>query len=133
MAGPIGRLAQLGTPDEIYDRPATRFVATFVGSPPMNVLDGTLADGALRGPGFTVPALTPIGVDGVTNSPDGGNDSAEVTLDICVAGAVAQGAKIAVYFAPFTEQGWIDILTTAIQEVSKMPAGWAMPSVISGR
>jgi ABC-type sugar transport system ATPase subunit len=51
-----GRLEQLGTPDEIYDRPATRFVATFVGSPAMNVFDGTLADGVLRGPGFAVTA-----------------------------------------------------------------------------
>jgi hypothetical protein len=83
------------------------------------------------GPGFTTPSLTAIGVDGVTNSPDGSNESAEVTLDISVAGAVAQGAKIAVYFAPFTEQGWVDIVTTAIQDVTKMPAGWAMPSVIS--
>ena len=33
-----GELQQLGPPDEIYDRPANRFVATFVGNPPMNVL-----------------------------------------------------------------------------------------------
>jgi multiple sugar transport system ATP-binding protein len=33
-----GELQQLGPPAEIYDRPANRFVATFVGSPPMNVL-----------------------------------------------------------------------------------------------
>ena len=33
-----GVLQQLGDPAAIYDRPATRFVATFVGSPPMNVL-----------------------------------------------------------------------------------------------
>jgi multiple sugar transport system ATP-binding protein len=32
-----GQVQQLGTPDEIYDRPANRFVATFVGNPPMNV------------------------------------------------------------------------------------------------
>ena len=39
-----GRILQTGTPVEIYSRPASRFVATFVGSPPMNVLeraDGT--------------------------------------------------------------------------------------------
>ena len=36
-----GELQQLAPPDEIYDRPANRFVATFVGNPPMNVLDGT--------------------------------------------------------------------------------------------
>ncbi len=37
-----GRVAQVGTPDEIYERPRTQFVATFVGSPPMNLLKGTL-------------------------------------------------------------------------------------------
>ncbi|MGH9069314.1 MAG: ABC transporter ATP-binding protein, partial [Acidimicrobiales bacterium] len=34
-----GRLRQLGKPREIYDHPADTFVATFVGSPPMNILD----------------------------------------------------------------------------------------------
>ena len=34
-----GRVRQVGTPTEIYDDPADRFVATFVGSPPMNILD----------------------------------------------------------------------------------------------
>ena len=34
-----GELQQLGDPATIYDRPANRFVATFVGSPPMNVLE----------------------------------------------------------------------------------------------
>lgn len=42
-----GRLEQVGTPDEVYDVPASRFVASFVGSPPMNVLDGA----ERRGPG----------------------------------------------------------------------------------
>jgi multiple sugar transport system ATP-binding protein len=37
-----GELQQLGSPDAIYDRPANRFVAAFVGSPPMNVLEGEL-------------------------------------------------------------------------------------------
>jgi multiple sugar transport system ATP-binding protein len=43
-----GELQQLAPPDEIYDRPANRFVATFVGNPPMNVLDGTLAAGGVE-------------------------------------------------------------------------------------
>jgi sulfate transport system ATP-binding protein len=38
-----GRVEQIGTPEEIYDRPATEFVAGFVGS--MNVLDGQVTDG----------------------------------------------------------------------------------------
>ena len=34
-----GRLQQVGTPNEIYDRPANRFVAQFVGNPPINMID----------------------------------------------------------------------------------------------
>jgi multiple sugar transport system ATP-binding protein len=40
-----GRIRQVGTPAEIYDDPADRFVATFVGAPPMNLL--TRGDGYL--------------------------------------------------------------------------------------
>ncbi|ATU95950.1 sugar ABC transporter ATP-binding protein (plasmid) [Phyllobacterium zundukense] len=40
-----GQIEQLAAPDEIYNRPATRYVASFVGSPPMNMLDATVADG----------------------------------------------------------------------------------------
>ena len=35
-----GRIEQVGTPIELYERPATTFVATFIGSPSMNLLDG---------------------------------------------------------------------------------------------
>jgi sn-glycerol 3-phosphate transport system ATP-binding protein len=40
-----GKLLQLGTPQEIYRRPANVFVAGFIGSPPMNLLSATAADG----------------------------------------------------------------------------------------
>jgi multiple sugar transport system ATP-binding protein len=43
-----GRLQQLATPAELYARPANLFVARFCGSPPMNVLDGDVADGEFR-------------------------------------------------------------------------------------
>ncbi|TJW57701.1 MAG: sugar ABC transporter ATP-binding protein, partial [Mesorhizobium sp.] len=32
-----GQIEQVGTPDEVFSRPATRFVAGFIGSPPMNL------------------------------------------------------------------------------------------------
>jgi sn-glycerol 3-phosphate transport system ATP-binding protein len=48
-----GRVEQIGTPEEVYYRPATTFVAGFIGSPPMNLLEG-VADG-LR---FTVGGVT---------------------------------------------------------------------------
>jgi sn-glycerol 3-phosphate transport system ATP-binding protein len=44
-----GRIEQIGTPEEVYGTPATIFVAGFIGSPPMNLLQGQ-ADGT----GFTV-------------------------------------------------------------------------------
>ena len=37
-----GNLQQLGTPAEVYDVPANKFVATFMGAPPMNLIDGEL-------------------------------------------------------------------------------------------
>ncbi len=41
-----GQLQQVGTPDEVYDAPANRFVADFVGEPRMNLLDGRYLDTA---------------------------------------------------------------------------------------
>ena len=41
-----GRLQQVGTPNDIYDRPANRFVAQFVGNPPINIIDLTAGTGA---------------------------------------------------------------------------------------
>jgi multiple sugar transport system ATP-binding protein len=40
-----GRIVQVGTPDEIYHQPQHRFVAEFTGSPPMNLIDVTVAPG----------------------------------------------------------------------------------------
>ncbi len=42
-----GRAEQVGTPDQVYAQPATTFVASFIGSPPMNLLEGNIsADGS---------------------------------------------------------------------------------------
>ena len=46
-----GVLQQLDTPANIYNAPANLFVAGFIGSPPMNFLDGELADGRFSGAG----------------------------------------------------------------------------------
>ncbi len=56
-----GKIVQVGTPFEIYNQPRDRFVASFVGSPAMNLVDVTLADGKLSaGSGLDV-ALTDAG------------------------------------------------------------------------
>ncbi|GAA2459262.1 ABC transporter ATP-binding protein [Actinomadura vinacea] len=43
-----GEILQIGTPDEIYDAPATLFVADFVGEPAINLLPGTVTPGGVR-------------------------------------------------------------------------------------
>ena len=49
-----GELQQVGSPDEIYERPANRFVATFVGNPPMNVIKAGVTDAGLSVGGASV-------------------------------------------------------------------------------
>jgi ABC-type sugar transport system ATPase subunit len=44
-----GRLEQVATPEELYARPATTFVAGFIGSPPMNLVDVRVAAGRAQG------------------------------------------------------------------------------------
>ena len=40
-----GRIEQIGPPDDLYRRPASTFVARFVGSPPINMFEGEISDG----------------------------------------------------------------------------------------
>jgi kumamolisin len=63
-----------------------------------------------------VPSVTAQGVDGASNVPgqDPSGADGEVLLDIEVAGSVAPGAAQVVYFAPNTDQGFIDAVTTAV-------------------
>jgi multiple sugar transport system ATP-binding protein len=42
-----GRIEQVGTPDEVFHRPATRFVAEFIGSPPMNLAPAVIDEDSL--------------------------------------------------------------------------------------
>ncbi len=51
-----GHLLQLGTPQEIYASPANVFVASFIGSPPMNLLRGRVADGRVKAGALEVAA-----------------------------------------------------------------------------
>jgi multiple sugar transport system ATP-binding protein len=58
-----GLVEQVGAPLELYDRPANRFVAGFIGSPAMNFLAGTVGAGRLElasGLGIALPASAPL-------------------------------------------------------------------------
>jgi multiple sugar transport system ATP-binding protein len=51
-----GRIRQLGTPKEVFQRPADTFVANFIGSTPMNLLTGTVRDGQVEVAGTRLAA-----------------------------------------------------------------------------
>jgi kumamolisin len=73
--------------------------------------------------GLPVPQVTAVAVDGVANEPGKDTDAdGEVLLDIEVASSLAPGAKIVVYFAPFTEQGWVDAVGTAVHDTKNRPS-----------
>ncbi len=50
-----GKIQQLGTPDEVYNNPSNVFVASFIGSPPMNLVNGSIEKGVFTGPETVVP------------------------------------------------------------------------------
>ena len=50
-----GNILQLGTPDEIYNRPKTLYVADFIGSPSMNFMEGQLVGGSFKTGELSLP------------------------------------------------------------------------------
>ncbi len=54
-----GVVQQVGTPMEIYDRPANTFVAGFIGSPAMNLVNGDIENGVFTGENIRVEGLSP--------------------------------------------------------------------------
>ena len=62
-----GHIVQVGTPLDVFERPVDTFVATFIGSPPMNLVAGTVRDGSLVfSDGHRVP-VPPEFADSVQN------------------------------------------------------------------
>ena len=101
-----GELQQIGTPDDVYDRPANIFVAEFIGSPPMNLMTGSPQDGSVvTAGGWRIP-LPPNG-----RSPDG-----EVTvglrpegIDIVADGTADAHAAEVVAVEPFGSEVIVDV------------------------
>lgn len=80
--------------------------------------------------GLATPNVVEVDVDGATNN-YGDPADVEVELDIETAGTIAPAATIAVYFAPNTEQGFIDAITTATFDTTNNPSilsiSWGAP------
>jgi kumamolisin len=70
--------------------------------------------------GLATPNVVAVSVDGAGNN-YGDPADGEVELDIEVAGSIAHGASIAVYFAPNSEQGFIDAISAATFDTTNNP------------
>jgi kumamolisin len=82
--------------------------------------------------GITQPKVTAVSVDGAKNRPTGDphGPDAEVALDIEIAGAIAPGAQILVYFAPNSDRGFLDAITAAVHDrraPSVISISWGAP------
>jgi iron(III) transport system ATP-binding protein len=79
-----GRIQQIGTPTELYDHPANRFVATFLGT--ANLIEGRIAGGSFEGGGLVLggvggsegPACISIRPQDITLGPPGAGTAATV-------------------------------------------------------
>ena len=111
-----GSVEQVGPPKELYQRPATVFVARFIGSPSMNFLPGVVRDGrltvsdAVGRSTFDAPADWPreerqvlVGVRPESWRQGVGADDADVTIDGAVELVEEFGAQTIVYFALASE------------------------------
>jgi kumamolisin len=73
--------------------------------------------------GLPIPNVLAVSVDGGANAPGDPNGAdGEVMLDIEVVASIAPAATIVVYFAPNTDQGFLDALTTAIHDTTHNPS-----------
>ena len=78
---------------------------------------------AFNAMGLKIPQVVSVSVDGAsTTAGQDTNADGEVALDIQVAGGAAPGARIAVYFAPNTDQGFVDAITPAVHDMANAPS-----------
>jgi ABC-type sugar transport system ATPase subunit len=108
-----GSLVQIGTPEEIWRRPADTFVARALGQPEINLLDGDVEDGRIRlgGGAFDVPVPTGVDVRGgdrvrvglrpcdihvVTDAGQGGASAARLTGTVTLAERLGRNVELTV-------------------------------------
>ncbi|MFI0368863.1 ABC transporter ATP-binding protein [Actinomadura sp. 1N219] len=130
-----GRIRQLGTPVEVFRRPANLFVAGFIGSTPMNLLPGTVRDASVAVGG----ARLPVPDDVRTEIPDGTDvvcgvrpeylDFSEAMVDGAFGGVVSViehlgGSSLVTLDG---EDGPVRVVVAEGREPEPGTEGWAVP------
>ncbi len=82
---------------------------------------GSDTKSAFKAMGLKTPRVVAVSVDGARNT-TGSDADGEVALDIQVAGGLAPGAEIAVYFAPNTDAGFSDAISQAVHDSTIKPS-----------
>jgi sn-glycerol 3-phosphate transport system ATP-binding protein len=106
----VGQVEQIGAPLEVYEKPATTFVAAFIGAPPMNLLQVSAAEAAALALGHAVPAEgAVIGVrpDELKLAGAQPGPPAGLSLDLAVTAVERVGPECFVYGTPAVGRGEI--------------------------
>jgi multiple sugar transport system ATP-binding protein len=93
----LGVLQQVDTPLKLYDKPANLFVAGFIGSPQMNLMEGTAVDGDVKIGSFTVPV--------------------DPTAERKMSGKVTVGVRPESWRMVTAEEGGLPVKVTVVEEL----------------
>jgi multiple sugar transport system ATP-binding protein len=117
-----GKLRQLGTPREVFARPANTFVANFIGSTPMNLIPGVVTDGTAgdsrSGSASATAGFGPGSATAGSRSAAGGSGSAPGGFG-SAPGGFGSGASGAVSVAG----GWLPVATSAVPAGAEVTVG----------
>ena len=93
-----GRVEQIGTPDEIYNTPASIFVAKFMGTPPMNIFQMKISDGKIDFFGTSVEISNPDGMVFVGIRPEAIQDvRSDIVIEVLVTMVERLGSENIIY------------------------------------
>ena len=135
-----GVVQQLDTPQALYNRPANLFVAAFIGSPAMNLIDAHVADGAVRFAEHTLPVpagvdLSPYSAGGLVlgmrpadfedaaHADEQGLPTLQVTADV----VEELGSEVNVFFRVDTKP----VMTEAVRAAAEAESGDATPAPLA--
>jgi len=145
-----GLLQQVGTPEELYERPVNLFVAGFIGAPSMNFLPGRIEDGALVTPLTTIPldgpmrarlasaaphdavivGIRPEHIEDASLVPEG-RVGHRMTVDVDV--LESTGSDVFVHVALTNGHGGDDAIRRAVAELNPEERDTALPAELVAR